>query len=103
MNIKVLMVCCFMTNIAFAENFVVNQQNLAFSKDSLNIKVNDTVTFVNQDEAFHNVYSLSDAAFFDLGSYGKGVSKDVEFDEVGEVVVECAVHPAMQMIINVVE
>lgn len=88
---------------AYSQNYTVNQKDLAFSKNNLTIKVNDTVSFVNQDEAFHNVYSLSDAAFFDLGSYGKGVGKDVEFEEAGEVIVECAVHPDMKMTINVVE
>ncbi len=92
-----------MTNLAYAQNFVVNQKGLAFSEDNLTIQVGDIVSFVNQDEAFHNVYSLSDAAFFDLGSYGKGKEKEVEFDEVGEVVVECAVHPSMQMTISVIE
>ncbi len=103
MNIKIMIICFFMTNLAYAQNFVVNQKGLAFSEDNLTIRVNDIVSFVNQDEAFHNVYSLSDAAFFDLGSYGKGEGKEVEFDEAGEVAVECAVHPSMKMTINVIE
>lgn len=84
-----------------AENFTVGQKDKEFTVKNLDIKVGDTVDFVNNDSFFHNVFSLSDAAMFDLGSYPQGESKSVTFDTAGTVEIECAIHPNMQMTINV--
>ena len=86
---------------AHAENYEVGQLNKSFTKSVLTIKVGDTVSFKNKDSFFHNVYSLSDTQFFDLGSYPKGESRDVTFETAGKVEVECAIHPTMKMVINV--
>ena len=69
----------------------------------LSVKVGDSVKFLNDDPFSHNVFSLSDAKSFDLGSYGQGVSKSITFDKAGTVEVECAVHPDMKLIIEVSE
>jgi len=86
---------------ANAAEYEVVQKNKAFSPKELNIKVGDTVKFTNEDNFFHNVFSLSDLKTFDLGSYPKGEFKSVTFDKAGKVEVECAIHPSMLMIINV--
>lgn len=88
---------------ALAAEHEVGQQNKAFTEESLTIKVGDVVKFTNNDDFFHNVFSLSDAKFFDLGSYPKGDSRSVTFDTAGEVEVECAIHPSMFMTIKVEE
>lgn len=84
-----------------AETFEVGQKDKSFTTKSLTVSVGDTVKFVNNDPFFHNVFSLSDAKFFDLGSYPKGESKSVTFDQAGTVEVECAIHPEMLMTIEV--
>ena len=88
-------------SISFAEEHTILQQNQQFSVEALTIKVGDTVHFQNQDDIFHNVFSLSDIITFDLGSYPKGESKAVVFDTPGEVEVECAIHPEMFMTVTV--
>ncbi|HEY9147056.1 MAG TPA: plastocyanin/azurin family copper-binding protein [Thiobacillus sp.] len=88
---------------AFAGEYEVGQKNKAFTVNELNIKVGDTVSFPNQDPFFHNVFSLSPVKTFDLGSYPKGETKTITFDKAGKVDVECAIHPNMQMTINVGE
>ena len=88
---------------ASAGEFEVAQKNKAFSIDKLTIKVGDTVRFPNQDPVHHNVFSLSEAKTFDLGSYGKGKSKSIVFDQPGTIEVECAIHPSMMMTIEVTE
>ena len=50
--------------LAHAETHVVDQKDKAFTKEKIEIKVGDSVNFVNQDPFFHNVFSLSDAKFF---------------------------------------
>lgn len=86
---------------AWSETFEVAQKDKKFTKTILNIKVGDTVKFINQDSFFHNVFSLSDIKFFDLGSFPKGEFKEVVFDEAGVIEVECAIHPNMFMKIEV--
>ena len=84
-----------------AEELVITQKDKVFSASALDIKVGDSVSFKNEDPFFHNVFSLSDAKTFDLGSYPKGESKSVTFDQAGTIEVECAIHPSMHLAINV--
>ena len=86
---------------AFAAEHVVAQKGKAFSVKKLSVKVGDSVKFVNEDPFSHNVFSLSDAKSFDLGSYGQGAAKSITFDKAGTIEVECAVHPDMKLIIEV--
>lgn len=90
-------------NAAIGETYEVGQKDKKFTQDELSIKVGDTVKFTNNDPFFHNVFSLSDAEMFDLGSYPQGESRDVKFTTPGEVEVECAIHPEMRMTIKVQE
>ena len=86
---------------AHAAEVEVGQKNKEFTQSSVTINVGDSVKFTNNDDFFHNVFSLSDAKFFDLGSYPKGESKSVTFDQAGTVEVECAIHPNMKMVVEV--
>ena len=105
MKIRVLILISslLLVGIAQADSYEVGQKDKKFTKDSLEIKVGDTVQFINNDPFFHNVFSLSDAEMFDLGSYPQGESRDVTFTTPGEVEVECAIHPEMRMTIKVQE
>ena len=82
---------------------VVGQKDKKFSVERLAVKVGESVSFASEDPFFHNVFSLSPAATFDLGSYPQGESRAVTFKEVGEVQIECAIHPSMQMVVEVTE
>ena len=97
--------CCGLafiaTGTAFAETFVVQQKDSRFSTERLSVKVGDAISFKNEDSYFHNVFSLSDAQMFDLGSYPQGEAKSVIFDTPGSVTIECAIHPSMQMTVEV--
>ncbi len=84
-----------------AEEHVVSQKNKSFSVKKLSVKAGDSVKFVNEDNFAHNVFSLSAAKSFDLGSFGNGGSKTIVFDKAGKIEVECAVHPDMRLDIEV--
>lgn len=85
------------SSLAVSETHTVGQKDKKFTTSTLKVKKGDVVKFLNEDSVFHNVFSLSDAKFFDLGSYPKGEFKTVEFDQIGVVEVECAIHPDMKM------
>lgn len=96
-NILFIFLLMLISTYSYAAEHTVGQKDKEFSVSELKIKVGDTVNFRNDDPFFHNVFSLSDAKFFDLGSFPKGESKSVKFEEAGEVEVECAIHPNMRM------
>ena len=93
-------------HIAHAEEFTVTQTDKTFKMsgakvEKLTIKAGDSIKFLNEDPWFHNVFSLSDVKTFDLGSYPKGQFKTVTFDKPGQVDIECAIHPQMQLHLEV--
>jgi plastocyanin len=80
---------------------VLDQRNETFVPYVLAIPVGTTVDFPNSDRTFHNVFSFSKARRFDLGRYGRGVSKFVKFDKPGVVRVFCEIHSHMSAFILV--
>ena len=86
---------------ATAKDYTVDQKDKQFSQKSLKVKVGESVDFRNSDTVSHNIFSLSETKSFDLGSYPAGQSKRVTFDKPGTVEVECSIHPAMQMVVEV--
>lgn len=89
------------TTTAWASNHVVSEKDKKFSTSSLSIKIGDTVEFRNEDTVYHNVFSLSDVTTFDLGSYGPGERRKVNFNMPGKIMIECAVHRDEKMSIEV--
>jgi hypothetical protein len=62
-----------------------------------------TVDFPNLDGIFHNVFSLSPGAKFDLGLYRNGASRTMTFDNPGLVRVYCNIHPQMAAYLMVID
>lgn len=103
MIVKYFLGCIFAlgAGLASAAEYEVKQKEKSFGLERIKIKTGDAVNFLNDDPFFHNVFSLSEAKTFDLGSYPKGQGRKVTFDEPGTVYVECAIHPNMKMTVEV--
>jgi plastocyanin len=86
---------------ALAGEHVVSQKDKSFSTKTLDIKAGDKVAFRNDDSFSHNIFSLTDAMPFDLGTYAGGQMKTVTFAKPGKFEIECAIHPDMRMVITV--
>ncbi len=80
---------------------VTTQKNASFDPHVLPIAVGTTVRWPNDDDIYHNVFSMSDPKEFDLGYYKKELTPEVVFDKVGRVDVFCAIHTKMHCIILV--
>jgi len=80
---------------------LMDQQHEAFVPHVLAISTGTTVDFPNSDHIYHNVFSLSKAARFDLGRYAVGKSKSIRFDRSGIVRVFCDIHSHMNAFILV--
>jgi plastocyanin len=83
--------------LAQAAETVVMQKDIAFSPDKLNIKVGQTVVFVNQDPFGHNVYSESAGGEFDIGRQQTGQRSPVVFRRAGTFEAKCRIHPRMRL------
>ncbi len=77
----------------------LSQKNKAFSPRVLGLPVGTSVAFPNDDDIFHNVFSLSPGHAFDLGLYRAGASKSRTFASPGLVRVFCNIHPQMTALI----
>lgn len=73
----------------------MSHKNKVFSPAVLPILRGEELDFYNDDDIFHNVFSLSRANTFDLGIYPAGTSKLVGFPNVGLVKLYCNIHPDM--------
>jgi plastocyanin len=80
---------------------VMDQRNETFVPHVLAVTAGTVVDFPNSDRIYHNVFSLSKGARFDLGRYEAGHSKSVRFDRPGVVRVFCEIHSHMNAFILV--
>jgi plastocyanin len=80
---------------------VTTQKNANFEPHVLPVAVGTTVRWPNDDDIYHNVFSMSDTKEFDLGYYKKDKTPELVFDKVGRVDVFCAIHSKMHCIILV--
>jgi plastocyanin len=79
----------------------MDQRDESFVPHVLAIVAGSVVDFPNNDETYHNVFSLSRTKSFDLGRYAAGRSKSVRFDRPGIVRVFCDIHSHMSAFIFV--
>jgi len=90
------------TNIATVTTAKVAQSGAQFSPHILPVLAGTTVEWPNHDEIYHNVFSYSDAATFDLGLYKDNPpDKRVQFATPGKVDVYCSIHQDMHCIVLV--
>jgi plastocyanin len=82
------------------------QRDERFVPHVIAIEQGATVDFPNDDDVYHNVFSLSSGAGpngrgFDLGRYPKGSSRAVTFSRPGLVQVFCHIHQDMSAYVHV--
>ena len=73
----------------------MRQEDEGFVPRLVAITRGSTVEFPNADPFFHNVFSLSRGATFDLGRYPRGESRSRSFTRPGLVKVYCHLHSQM--------
>lgn len=85
------------------ERPAITQKDERFIPHVLPIVQGTTVEFPNEDEFFHNVFSLSGPRRFDLPKYPAGSSRTVTFPKTGVVNVFCHIHADMSAVILVLD
>jgi plastocyanin len=74
---------------------IVNQKDKIFIPRVVAVPVGSRVDFRNDDEFYHNVFSLSDAQKFDTGLYAGGLLYSQTFTKPGPVELLCNIHASM--------
>jgi plastocyanin len=72
---------------------VANAGSNSFSPNPVEVKVGETVTWINDDSGRHTVTSKD--GVFDSGMMGKGQTFSYTFDKAGEYPYHCEPHPNM--------
>jgi len=86
-----------------ASRVAIRQEHESFVPRVVAITRGSTVDFPNADPFFHDVFSLSSAAAFDLGHYPPGQSRSEKFVKAGLVKVYCHIHSQMSASILVLD
>jgi plastocyanin len=73
---------------ALAGNLTITQKGRVFSSETVTIKKGEALTFANDDSVPHNIISTS---------------KGNEFNEPGEALVICAIHPRMKLTVKITD
>ena len=81
----------------------VSQKGAVFVPHVLPVVVGTKVEWPNNDEIYHNVFSMSAAKTFDLDLYKAPAVKSVTFDKPGRVDVFCSIHANMNCVVLVLE
>ncbi len=81
---------------------VIEQRGREFLPRVAAISVGSTLAFPNFDTVFHNVFSTSPSAMFDLGIYKVGEAREYTFTKEGIIRLGCNLHANMSAYIAVV-
>ena len=82
---------------------VMDQRQLQFSPEVIAIQTGTTVSFPNQDDVRHHVYSFSHPNAFELKLYHGEAGKHHRFEHPGVVVLGCNIHDGMIGYMRVVD
>jgi plastocyanin len=81
---------------------VIEQRLREFRPHIMAVPVGSTIAFPNFDTFYHNVFSTSPTAMFDLGIYKAGEAREFVFDKEGIVRLGCNLHTNMSAFVAVV-
>lgn len=81
---------------------VITQQGQEFDPLVTVVVAGARVTFPNQDNVRHQVYSLSKTKPFEIPLYGPGTDQTLQFDRPGIVALGCNIHDWMSAYIVIV-
>jgi len=80
---------------------VISQKGKVFAPTEITVAKGQSVTFRNDDPITHNVFSRTKGSQFNLKMQKPGQEDVVTFEEPGDVVVRCAIHPTMKLTVHV--
>jgi plastocyanin len=86
-----------------SQTVTISQKNEQFEPFVSVVRMGTAVSFPNQDDILHNVYSFSKAKKFQLPLYRDKAPPPVTFDRPGTVILGCNIHDWMVAYVYVVD
>ncbi len=83
--------------------FRITQRDRTIIPHVTAVQVGARVDFPNEDDVFHNLFSLSGPHHFNLGRYPPGESRSEQFERAGVVRLFCDIHSEMGGVILVLD
>lgn len=81
---------------AKAGRYMMYTHDRDFMPEAMAVPLGSTITFVNQDDVPHNVYSDTKSTVFNVGTQNPGDRNDEVFREPGLVMIDCKLHKSME-------
>lgn len=91
----------FSTFAMAAGAITVSQKNRTFGPGNITIAKGDTITFTNEDEFLHQIYTKGSGFAFDSDEQSPGHPLTVAFPSAGVFEVRCGIHPKMLLTVTV--
>jgi Flp pilus assembly protein TadD/plastocyanin len=85
-----------------AKSLQVFQRQLQFEPSHSVVMVGSTITFINDDQEVHNIYSKSSGNQFNLGAMAGGAAREIKLETPGPVILRCNLHKDMMGTVFVV-
>lgn len=109
MKLKLSHAICLVSVIAFPVgvlaqangDIVISQKKRTYAPGQVTIQAGQSIKIVNDDIFLHHAFVDSDQMDFDSGSMEEGETRTVQFDKRGKFQVKCAIHPKMNLDVNV--
>ena len=96
-----VMVLFFFGASASAATVEVAQKDKQFAKESVELKVGDTLRITNEDDTVHHIMYKWDGKTTSHKQKKKSDPEskpyEAKFDKAGETMVRCAIHPKMKL------
>ena len=86
---------------ALAEEFTVTMSGETYAPDRIRAATGDTIRFVNDDAANHNVFVPTAGHALDIGAQEPGEARTLVLRTPGTIQVECVIHPHMLLTVEV--
>ena len=81
----------------------IAQKGAVFTPHVLPVVVGTVIEWPNNDDIYHNVFSMSEVMPFDLGLYKNPEVKKFAFEKAGRIDVFCSIHANMHCIVLVLQ
>jgi plastocyanin len=84
-----------------AETHVVTTAGAAYAPAEITAKVGDSIRFINDDQADHDVFVPTIDHAVDLGVQKPGTEATLKLGRSGRFDVECVIHDHMKLVVEV--
>jgi plastocyanin len=100
-NLLSLLLLAIAPAFAAHETHIIVQKGRAFHPGEITINRDESLTFTNEDDFIHQIYSQGSGFSFDSDEKNPGENITETFTTSGTFEVHCHIHPKMKLVVHV--